>query len=333
MRFLCSFLHRKGAPRKSKMLDGWKKNKFYSKCKSTIKQTKTRIEMIRKKRNSMQKYLKNDISDLIKSGLDVNAYGRTEGLLVEMNLLSCYDFLDQYCEHIRSHLDPICTERECPESCKEPVGSVMFAAARLADLPELRQLRTMFNERYENSLEGHVNKQFAEKLKQAPHKKDVKLRLMQDIAAEYGIEWNSKNLQQILYEKERADVSGNDKESKDAQSNHENARNHHTSQERTTKSSSDQKSARTKHLDPQSGHKDSGHEISGQRNRDGPSGRATSLPAELEQTSPDELMKGHTRANSCAPDMSGPNGQVHPKVPNYEDVVARLTDLSGKSKE
>lgn len=35
----------------------------------------------------------------------------------------------------------------------------MFAAARLADLPELRQLRTMLNERYGNSLESCVNNQ------------------------------------------------------------------------------------------------------------------------------------------------------------------------------
>ncbi|XP_055829281.1 uncharacterized protein LOC129898679 [Solanum dulcamara] len=321
------------------MLDSWKKNKFYSKCKSTIRQTKTRIEMIRKKRNSMQKYLMNDIADLIKSGLDVNAYDRTEGLLVELNLLSCYDFLDQYCEQILSQLDTISTQRECPENCKETVGSLMCAAARLADLPELRQLRTMFNERYGNSLESCVNNQFAAKLKPVPHKMDVKLRLMQDIAAEYGVEWNSKALQQMLYEQKHVDVLGNNKESEDALSNHENVRHHHTqSGDSTTKISSeyncvddavDNASAKQK-----SGQKDSGHEpigeISSHRNRDGPSGRTTSLPVELEQISPEDQVKGHTRANSCTPDMFG---HVHPRVPNYEEVVARLTGLGGKSKE
>jgi len=32
--------------------------------------------MIRKKRDAMLKYLKNDMADLLKSGADVNAYGR-----------------------------------------------------------------------------------------------------------------------------------------------------------------------------------------------------------------------------------------------------------------
>lgn len=44
--------------------------------KSTVKLTKTRIEMVKRKRNAMLKYLKNDIADLLKTGLDVNAYSR-----------------------------------------------------------------------------------------------------------------------------------------------------------------------------------------------------------------------------------------------------------------
>ncbi|KAJ8560067.1 hypothetical protein K7X08_004125 [Anisodus acutangulus] len=277
---------------------------------------------------------------------NLNLDRMTEGLLVELNLLSCYDLLDQYCEQILGHLETISRQRECPENCKEPVGSLMFAAARLADLPELRQLRTMFNERYGNSLECHVNKHFAEKLKPVPHKADVKLQLMQDIAAESGVEWNSIALQQKLYEQKHKDVSGNNKESEDALSNHENMRHHHTkSIESTTKSSSEyngdddevenakpkQKSVRRKHMDPHENHgiKIPNGEVSRQRNRDGPSGRAASLPVELERISPEELMKGHIRANSCTPDM----GHIHPRVPNYEEVVARLENFSGKSKE
>lgn len=48
--------------------------------KSDIKLTRTRIEMIKKKRNATQKYLRNDIADLLKNGLDINAYGRVKFL-------------------------------------------------------------------------------------------------------------------------------------------------------------------------------------------------------------------------------------------------------------
>lgn len=44
--------------------------------KSEIKMTRRRIEIIKRKRNAMQKFLRNDVADLLKNGLDSNAYGR-----------------------------------------------------------------------------------------------------------------------------------------------------------------------------------------------------------------------------------------------------------------
>ncbi|KAL2493094.1 putative Regulator of Vps4 activity in the MVB pathway protein [Abeliophyllum distichum] len=180
------------------MFDGLLKSKFYSKCKSAIKMTKTRIEIIRKKRNAMQKYLRNDIADLLKNGLDINAYGRADGLLIELNQSSCYDLIAQFSVFISSHLAAMSKQRECPEECREAVSSLMLAAARFADLPELRELRTVFSERYESSLDVYINKEFVEKLKSALPSKDMKLQLMQDIAVQSGITWNSKALESNL---------------------------------------------------------------------------------------------------------------------------------------
>ena len=47
--------------------------------------------------------------------------------------------------------------RECPEECKEAVASLMVAAARFSDLPELRDIRQLFQERYANSLDYCVD--------------------------------------------------------------------------------------------------------------------------------------------------------------------------------
>lgn len=49
--------------------------------------------------------------------------------------------------------------RDCPEDCREAVSSLMFAAARFADLPELRELRGLFTERYGKSVEHFANKE------------------------------------------------------------------------------------------------------------------------------------------------------------------------------
>ncbi|XP_062089376.1 uncharacterized protein LOC133795921 isoform X2 [Humulus lupulus] len=181
------------------MLDGLLKPKFYSKCKTNTKLIKTRLETIKKKRNAVQKFLKNDIADLLRNGLDINAYNRAEGLLVEQSLTSCYEMIEIFCGCVSSNLSLMLKQRECPEECKEAVSSLIYAAARFADLPELRDLRNMFTERYGNFIESHLSKEFVERLKPAPFTKETKLQLLHDIAGEFSIEWDSKALEQKLY--------------------------------------------------------------------------------------------------------------------------------------
>ncbi|GAA0148762.1 hypothetical protein LIER_08114 [Lithospermum erythrorhizon] len=181
------------------MLDVLCKNKLYRKCKSAIRVTKVRIEIIKRKRNAMQKYLKNDVADLLKDGLDSNAYVRAGGLLLELNLTSCYELADKFCDHILEKLSVISKQRECPEECREAVSSLIVAASRFADLPELRELRSIFTERYGNSLDCYVNKEFVEKLKLTHPTTDATLELMQNIAREAGLLWDSKATEQKLY--------------------------------------------------------------------------------------------------------------------------------------
>lgn len=52
--------------------------------------------------------------------------------------------------------------RECPEECCEAIASLMFAAARFSDLPELRELRQIFQERFGTSLEHLENRKVIE---------------------------------------------------------------------------------------------------------------------------------------------------------------------------
>ncbi|WZZ07445.1 hypothetical protein YC2023_093366 [Brassica napus] len=44
--------------------------------KYLVKITKTRVETVKRKKNSVCKYLKKDIVDLLNNSLDYNAYGR-----------------------------------------------------------------------------------------------------------------------------------------------------------------------------------------------------------------------------------------------------------------
>ncbi|GKV06586.1 hypothetical protein SLEP1_g18460 [Rubroshorea leprosula] len=180
------------------MLDGLLGRGYAGKCKSLIKLTKSRIDVIRRKRNATQKFLKKDIADLLYNGLDINAYGRAEGFLVELNLSWCYDFIETCSDFVLKHLTVLQKLRDCPEDCREAVSSIMFAAARFSDLPELRDLRNMFHERYGNSLELFVNQEFVENLASKPSTLEKRVMLMEQIALEFSIKWDSKDFEQRI---------------------------------------------------------------------------------------------------------------------------------------
>ncbi|KAL1325766.1 hypothetical protein HN51_035822 [Arachis hypogaea] len=180
------------------MLDGLLGRGFAAKCKSLIKLTKSRIDVIRRKRRATEKFLKKDMADLLTNGLDINAYGRAEGLLVELTLSSCYDFVEQSCEFVLKHLSVMHKLSGCPEECRDAVASLMFAAARFSDLPELRDLRQMFQERYGNSIECYVNQEFAANLNFKSSTLEKKVYLMQRIASEFSIKWDSKDFEQRM---------------------------------------------------------------------------------------------------------------------------------------
>ncbi|RDX70419.1 IST1-like protein, partial [Mucuna pruriens] len=166
---------------------------------SDVKLMKTRLEIIQRKNKAVQKFTKSDIAELLRSGLDYDAYKRAERLLFEQNLLCCYELIEKFVACISDHVEDLTKRKDCPDECKEAVPSLIYAAARFADLPELRDLRTLFNEKFGNSLEPYINKEFVEKLRRDPPTREMKIRLLNDIAQEFSIEWDDKALRQSLY--------------------------------------------------------------------------------------------------------------------------------------
>ncbi|XP_023514654.1 uncharacterized protein LOC111778886 [Cucurbita pepo subsp. pepo] len=181
------------------MFDMFLKPKYYTKCKSCLKLLKSRLDAIRKKKNAVLKYLKSDIVELLKSRLDYNAYNRAEGFLVERNVLRCYELIDEFCGTISNQLSVLIKQSECPDECNEAVASLIYAAARFADLPELRELRNFFTGKYGCSFEPFTSIELIEKSRATIQSKEIKLQLLQEIAQESAIDWNSKALEQQLY--------------------------------------------------------------------------------------------------------------------------------------
>ncbi|KAK9690282.1 hypothetical protein RND81_09G118100 [Saponaria officinalis] len=132
---------------------------------------------------------------------------QAEGLYIELTLTFCYDYVRKCCACVSEHFKEMHKERECPEKCKVAVSSLVYAAARFSDLPELRDLRNLFNGKYDKSLESYVSEEFVEKLKSKPPTTEMKIQLMQEIAQEFSITWDSLPLQQQLYSDQSVEKS------------------------------------------------------------------------------------------------------------------------------
>ncbi|WVZ77822.1 hypothetical protein U9M48_025643 [Paspalum notatum var. saurae] len=143
----------------------------------------------------MVKFLKKDVADLLTNGLESHAFARMEGLIVEMNLASCYDMIEQYCEYIVKQLNNLQKESECPQEALEAVSTLIFAAARFPDLPELCDLRHMFTERYGSSVEPFVNSEFVQNHQNKSFTNEEKLQVMKTVAEEFSLPFDSRALE------------------------------------------------------------------------------------------------------------------------------------------
>ncbi|XP_077231844.1 uncharacterized protein LOC143864865 isoform X2 [Tasmannia lanceolata] len=112
-------------------------------------------------------------------------------------MLTAYDLLDQFCEFIILHLPYIRRNRDLPNDINEALSSLIFAAARCAELPELQILRKLFGERYgidfavaavELFPGTLVSRKIIEKLCVRTVSDDVKLRFIEEIAGEYSLQ-------------------------------------------------------------------------------------------------------------------------------------------------
>ncbi|KAL0696661.1 hypothetical protein Bca4012_063841 [Brassica carinata] len=160
---------------------------------------KIRLDIVRKRRIAMVKFLKMDIVEFLKNGLDYNAYTRAEVLLEELRIISCYDVLERFCDCISENLSLMLKKRECPEECREAVSSLVYAAAWVPDVPELKNLRAVFTRRFGSFIASSVNYELVEKteLRRRPSR-ELKIETVKDIAKEFSIDWDPTALHLLL---------------------------------------------------------------------------------------------------------------------------------------
>ncbi|KAJ4828456.1 hypothetical protein Tsubulata_005682, partial [Turnera subulata] len=369
--------------------------------KSLIRQAQIHLAAQRTRRDTIIRQSRADIAQLLQHGLSQQVLNRIEQLHKDQCLLSTYDQINELCQYILAnmsqisqHSDPLCL----PVNVGQAVSSIIYAASRCGELPELHMIRNLFRQRYGSKfdttnvelLPGNlVDSRIKERLSVNSATDGMKLHLINDIAAQYnldlgfqdfvptpGFQWQEKAevmdlaIQDICSDSDESSIPASEFKtppkvrscySYSGGGNPESLRNQSkikgnevllkNSEPSSTRSSSATPAIRETsvvYLDDMEGSYSS-KAPKGLSNSSDVSSSSSSYKAERPSVSKkgaplsmgvasiakqkEMAAKDRFSFDSSINKLKAQNGSsstsshVHPKLPNYEDVVAELTDI------
>ncbi|CAH8345049.1 unnamed protein product [Eruca vesicaria subsp. sativa] len=188
-----------------------------SKCKTAAKMAVARIKLLRNKRQVVVKQMRRDIALLLQSGQDATARIRVEHVIREQNIMAANEIIELFCELIVSRLTIITKQKGCPVDLKEGIASLIFAAPRCAEIPELGDLKDIFEKKYGRDFVTAatelrptcgVNRMLIDKLSVRHPGGEFKLKIMKEIAKEFQVDWDTKETEQELLKPQEETIDG-----------------------------------------------------------------------------------------------------------------------------
>lgn len=173
-----------------------------TKCKTCLNLAISRIKLLQNKRDMQLKHMRKEIAQFLQAGQEAIARIRVEHVIREQNMWAAYDILELFCEFVLARVPIIESQRECPSELREAIASIIFAAPRCSDLPDLLQIKNLFTAKYGKEFvmavselrpDSGVNRTIIEKLSVSAPAAGVKLKVLKDIAREYNVEWDSSS--------------------------------------------------------------------------------------------------------------------------------------------
>ncbi|XP_042453035.1 uncharacterized protein LOC122037572 isoform X1 [Zingiber officinale] len=173
--------------------------------KTSLKLVASRIKLLRNKEELLLKQMRQDLAQILETGQEQTARLRVEHVIREQKTLSAYELIEIYCEIIVSRLPIIEAQKSCPIDVKEAVTSVIFASPRCADIPELKDINKHFTAKYGKDFvkaaleirpDCGVSRVMVEKLSANAPDIQTKVKVLNEVAKEHGIKWESKTFEE-----------------------------------------------------------------------------------------------------------------------------------------
>ncbi|KAL4282318.1 hypothetical protein GQ457_03G007270 [Hibiscus cannabinus] len=173
---------------------------FGAKCKTCLSLAISRIKLLQNKRDLQLKNMRKEIAQFLQAGQEPIARIRVEHVIREQNIWAAYEILELFCEFVLARVPILESQKECPPELREAVASIIFAAPRCSDVPDLLQIKNLFSTKYGKEFiiaatelrpDSSVNRAIIEKLSVSAPSGEIRLKVLKEIAQEYNIEWDS----------------------------------------------------------------------------------------------------------------------------------------------
>ncbi|CAI9278616.1 unnamed protein product [Lactuca saligna] len=189
-----------------------------SKFKATVNLAISRLSVLKNQRQARLGVARSDIIKLLNLNHHEHALNRVEQVIKEQNMFDAFVMMDGYCHLLLQMVNLIEQEKNCPDELKEAASSLLYAAPRCGEFPELQKIRAILTARFGKEfangaidLRGNcgVNTRMIQKLSPQKPFLENRMRMLQEIATENGIVLQLDDVSPVIKENqsEVADVS------------------------------------------------------------------------------------------------------------------------------
>ncbi|PIN00643.1 Spindle pole body protein [Handroanthus impetiginosus] len=168
-----------------------------SKFKAMASLAISRLAVLKNQRQARCSIARSDVVEFLKNGNHERALLRVEQVIKEQNMLDVFVVLESYCHLLVERINLIQQEKVCPEELHEAVSTLIYAATRCGEFPELREIRTFFTSCYGKEFAARavelrnncgVNPRIIQKLSTRMPSLENKMKVLQEIASDNNID-------------------------------------------------------------------------------------------------------------------------------------------------
>ncbi|XP_030471793.1 uncharacterized protein LOC115689782 [Syzygium oleosum] len=156
----------------------------------------SRLAVLRNRSQTRLAQARSDVAQLLELPNHDRALLRVEQVMREQSTLDAYAMIEGYCHLLIERVNLIEQDKICPEELKEAASSLLFAASRCGEFPELHELRGLLTSRYGKGFAASaielrnncaVNPLMVEKLSTRQPSLESRTKVLKEIAATNGI--------------------------------------------------------------------------------------------------------------------------------------------------